>query len=1354
MKKIILLLALALPVALSAQDTIIRSFAATCTFQNFVLTPSGRYSGTLLVNDQTNTYRGDSVKVNDLVYAPSATLYVIDTVSSKNRFTATVIIRRISGKNAAPTGVGDVFRPTPNYKFYGFTPDNQNGLPSQAQFIKLTGIINRLDSLIYAVASASGGVMDGDKGDIIISSGGGVYTIDSLAVTKGKIAAAAVDSTKIGTSAIATSNISNGAVTNAKVGVGVVTTNPVSSGIGFLPMYAATLDGNDSLTNSIVRQSSSKIGIGITPDSTFTVDGSGRFVSPVAASKFIPSGNVPTGNGMYLPQANNVAFSANGVERLRLSNEITANGLFNVVDSIVPIISLDRSNLPNNQRIKFLTSNSDYSLSAGQVNGSGNYQSQMTIDSSGNVGIGTPFPATRLHVQGQLTVSDLTKSGNSRGIVAYQSDGTIDTLVIGGAIELVNDTLTVKASGIDSNMLASSSVTWVKLAQAVKDSITAGGGGGGGVTSITAGTGLTGGTITTSGTIAADTNFLVTVNDTASMLLPYLRDADTTAMLAPYLREADTLTLSNRINLKVNISDTTAMLLPYLRKVVDSLSFVTTYEGVAVSGEIIWNNQSGTVHLGMAGDIEMPIGQAEAHMVRNTTGSQIAKGKVVYISGASGQRPLISLADADSESTSSGTFGITAEAIDNNDTGFVFVSGYIHGINTDTISPGSALWLDTIAGGFTTSKPVAPIHAVLVGYSITQANNGTIFVKVQNGYELGELHDVNVSGAVNGNLLRYNSSLSIWEDAQADSASIATSAIKTVHIADSAVTSVKLASASVGLNTATTSGILPVSKGGTGLTTFGGAGRVPYSTGTTGTGLQFDTTFFVDPTNGNFIWGGGARDGSDNINIGTSAIALRSNNGTGNINIGANTGIYLNSTGIYNVSVGYNAGINLTTGDENVSIGIGAGSELTSGSKNTYIGPAAGRFNASGSNNIAIGADIYSPTNGANKTLTIGNLIFGVSMDSTGTAIPVNGKVGILNNNPSTALDVSGAITATAFQPLILRRNLSTNTSQLQQLFQLKNASDAYVNYGAIASEIVSNTAGKQIGNMRFSVIDSSDNGTLVNRLILGGNGLSAIGKDLNTSAARTLDVFGEMRIRDLITDTPTRIVGADADGDLGQLIIGTGLSLVGDTLTSTGGSGVADGDKGDIDVTSSGTVWTIDNGAVTGAKIASSTITGDKLAITGISGDAAHLVGAISGGNADTVRVGSGLQLSSGELRADTMAMIIACSDEKTNLDTATAAVTFRAPFAFTVLGVRANVNTAPVGAAIEVDINETGVSILSQRITIDASEKTSLEAGTAPVISDSTIANDAEVTIDIDQVGTTTKGKGLKVTILYRKN
>jgi len=194
---------------------------------------------------------------------------------------------------------------------------------------------------------------------------------------------------------------------------------------------------------------------------------------------------------------------------------------------------------------------------------------------------------------------------------------------------------------------------------------------------------------------------------------------------------------------------------------VDSIQFVTTYEGTATTGKMIWNAQSGTVHLGMSGDIEMPLGQAEAHLVRNVTGSQIAKGKVVYISGATGQRPQISLADADAEMSSSVTFGITAEAIDNNDSGFVFVSGYIKGINTSALTEGEALWLDTVPGGFTHDKPTAPIHSVLVGYVITKKNNGEIFVKVQNGYELGELHNVNTQGAVARDILRYNGT--IWQ---------------------------------------------------------------------------------------------------------------------------------------------------------------------------------------------------------------------------------------------------------------------------------------------------------------------------------------------------------------------------------------------------------------------------------------------------------------------------------------------------------------------------------------------------------------------------------------------------------------
>lgn len=105
--------------------------------------------------------------------------------------------------------------------------------------------------------------------------------------------------------------------------------------------------------------------------------------------------------------------------------------------------------------------------------------------------------------------------------------------------------------------------------------------------------------------------------------------------------------------------------------------------------------------------------------------------------------------------------------------------------------------------------------------------------------------------------------------------------------------------------------------------------------------------------------------------------------------------------------------------------------------------------------------------------------------------------------------------------------------------------------------------------------------------------------------------------------------------------------------------------------------------------------------------------------------------------------------SDETTDLTTGLAKVTFRMPFAMSVTSVRASVNTAPTGATIIVDINEATTSILSTKLSIDASEFTSTTAATPAVISDPLLADDAEITIDIDQVGSTIAGKGLKVVI-----
>jgi len=112
-----------------------------------------------------------------------------------------------------------------------------------------------------------------------------------------------------------------------------------------------------------------------------------------------------------------------------------------------------------------------------------------------------------------------------------------------------------------------------------------------------------------------------------------------------------------------------------------------------------------------------------------------------------------------------------------------------------------------------------------------------------------------------------------------------------------------------------------------------------------------------------------------------------------------------------------------------------------------------------------------------------------------------------------------------------------------------------------------------------------------------------------------------------------------------------------------------------------------------------------------------------------------------------------IPCSDYSTNLTTGTAKATFRMPHAMTVTAVRASLSTAQsAGSIFTVDINEAGTTILSTKLTIDNTEKTSVTAATAAVISDSALADDAEITVDIDQVGTA-GARGLVVYLIGRR-
>lgn len=190
-------------------------------------------------------------------------------------------------------------------------------------------------------------------------------------------------------------------------------------------------------------------------------------------------------------------------------------------------------------------------------------------------------------------------------------------------------------------------------------------------------------------------------------------------------------------------------------------------------GRLRWNDTDGTLDLGLkGGNVTLQIGQEEVIRVVNNTGINLLESnyQAVRINGAQGNRPSVALAQANNDLNSAETIGLVTENINNNQEGFITTNGLVRGINTsgslqgETWVDGDLLYLSpTVAGRLTKVKPVAPQHTVIVGYVI-QANpaNGSIFVKVDNGYELDELHNVLVTGATNGQVLTYSASTGLW----------------------------------------------------------------------------------------------------------------------------------------------------------------------------------------------------------------------------------------------------------------------------------------------------------------------------------------------------------------------------------------------------------------------------------------------------------------------------------------------------------------------------------------------------------------------------------------------------------------
>jgi len=153
--------------------------------------------------------------------------------------------------------------------------------------------------------------------------------------------------------------------------------------------------------------------------------------------------------------------------------------------------------------------------------------------------------------------------------------------------------------------------------------------------------------------------------------------------------------------------------------------------------------------------------------VRNATGSLITKGSIVYVSGGNGTHTQVTKALATSDATSARVLGWLAADIANNADGLCMVEGYLDGVDTQGVTEGAQLYLSgTTAGAYQVTKPVAPIHLVYVGVAVkASSGNGRVYVKVQNGYELNELHDVLITAPTNNQVLAYDSATSLWKNA-------------------------------------------------------------------------------------------------------------------------------------------------------------------------------------------------------------------------------------------------------------------------------------------------------------------------------------------------------------------------------------------------------------------------------------------------------------------------------------------------------------------------------------------------------------------------------------------------------------
>lgn len=563
--------------------------------------------------------------------------------------------------------------------------------------------------------------------------------------------------------------------------------------------------------------------------------------------------------------------------------------------------------------------------------------------------------------------------------------------------------------------------------------------------------------------------------------------------------------------------------------------------------------------------VNLLLGQQLVLRAKCTEMATFTKGQIVRINGGTGANATFVTASWDDDTTSADTLGFLMNSGVTNDFAYIIINGYLNNINTAGYTPGQVIFLSS-SGNYTNITPTYPYHEVRMGQVVrAHASVGSVFVRVQNGYELGELHDVYTGSLSPGDLLVYeNSATTQWTNKKQLTGSYSLTGSLT---------------ASVGLSGAL--GLFPVITG----SSISGS-TLSYTTLNT-TQMTSSGKILVD---NNVIIGNGKASNGSNMGIGYGALgnvtpgSPAAHNGIYNTAIGYNA-LATNQSGYYNTAIGHsalyntdvnfsnvaigsNAGYSNTIGVENIFIGHTAGQNAVS-SYNTLIGTRAGR-NLLSSNNVAIGSYALESHKGA----VGGN--FALGLYAIQNMISGSNNYGIGNNSLYNVVngDYNMVIGTNGLSSFAGARGVDVTASN-----------NTVIGYAGLQSLISGNDNITNGLNAAIYLLTGSNNNVIgnygLNNLLTGSNNI-AIGyraAQVMTTGSNNIIIGTNNPASSIVTGSGNVVIGniAGSNDLTNNILIGDGAGNLRLQINSTGKVGIGTASPAtELDVRGTGSFYSI----------------------------------------------------------------------------------------------------------------------------------------------------------------------------------